>query len=86
MSILERREKALIDEWQTEMLVKALRLGTIKLYTTKLSERDLKNVYVEQVSSIEEAIMASVRAQGDNKIAVVPEGPVVIPFFSGDQV
>jgi nickel-dependent lactate racemase len=86
MSILERREKALIDEWQTEMLVKALRLGSIKLYTTKLSEKDLKDVYVEQVSSIEEAIMANVRAQGDNKIAVVPEGPYVIPFFGGAQV
>ena len=68
------------------MLVRALRLGSIKLYTTKLSEKDLKDVYVEQVSSIEEAIVASVRAQGDNKIAVVPEGPYVIPFFGGDQV
>jgi nickel-dependent lactate racemase len=85
MSILEGRKKALIDEWQTEMLIKALRVGNIQLYTSCLSEEDLKEIYVEPVSSIEEAVKASVRAQGDKDIAVVPEGPYVIPLFGGDQ-
>ncbi|MFH1488147.1 MAG: nickel-dependent lactate racemase [Pseudomonadota bacterium] len=84
MSILDGRKKALIDEWQTEMLIKALRVGNIRLYTTGLSEEDLKDSYVEPVSSIEEAVKASVRAQGDKDIAVVPEGPYVIPLFSGN--
>ena len=79
MSVLTGRDKAHIDEWQTEMLVKALRVGNIKLYTTGLAEEDLKDVYVESVSSIEEAVMASVKAHGDPDIAVVPEGPYVIP-------
>jgi len=81
MSILETREKALIDEWQTEMLVKALRKGTVQLYTTGLSREDMKDIYVESVSSIEEAILASVESHGDRDIAVVPEGPYVIPVF-----
>lgn len=79
MSILESREKTHIDEWQTEMLVKALRVGNIKLYTTRLAGDCLKDVFVEPVSSIEEAVAASVRAHGDPEIAVVPEGPYVIP-------
>ena len=79
MSVLTGRDKAHIDEWQTEMLVKALRVGNIKLYTTGLAEEDLKDVYVESVSSIEEAVMASVKAHGDPEIAVVTEGPYVIP-------
>jgi len=79
MSVLTGRDKAHIDEWQTEMLVKALRVGNIKLYTTGLAEEDLKDVYVESVSSIEEAVMASVKAHGDPDIGVVPEGPYVIP-------
>ena len=83
MSILEGRDKALIDEWQTEMLVKALRVGNVQLYTTKLNKEDLKDVYVEPVSSVEEAIMASVKAHGDREIAVVPEGPYVIPLYDG---
>jgi len=79
MSILMGRDKAIIDEWQTEMLVKALRAGTIRLHTTGLGEEDLKDVFVEPVSSIEEAVMASVKAHGDPDVAVVPEGPYVIP-------
>ena len=81
MSILETRDKALVDEWQTEMLVKALRVGTIQLYTTGLGKEDLKDIYVEHVASLDEAVKASVKAHGDKDIAVVPEGPYVIPLF-----
>ncbi|MGA6993847.1 MAG: nickel-dependent lactate racemase [Candidatus Deferrimicrobiaceae bacterium] len=79
MSVLTGRDKAHIDEWQTEMLVKALRVGTIRLHTTGLGKEDLKHVFVDPVSSIEEAVMASVKAHGDPDVAVVPEGPYVIP-------
>ena len=79
MSVLTRRDKAHIDEWQTEMLVNALRVGNIKLYTTGLAEEDLKDVFVDSVSSIEEAVMGSVKVHGDPDVAVVPEGPYVIP-------
>ncbi len=82
MTILEGRDKALVDEWQTEMLLKALRVGTIQLFTTKLSKEDLEDVYVESVFSVEEAIMTSVKAHGDKEIAIVPEGPYVIPLFN----
>jgi nickel-dependent lactate racemase len=81
MSILEGRNKARIDEWQTEMLVKALRVGTIQLYTTGLNHEDLKYVHVEPITSIEEAVNASVALHGDRGVAVVPEGPYVIPLF-----
>ncbi len=79
LALLESRDKAHIDEWQTEMLVKALRVGTVQLYTTGLSEEDLVNVAVQRASSVEEAVLASVRAHDDPDVAVVPEGPYVIP-------
>ena len=44
-----------------------------------LAEEDLKDVFVGSVSSIEEAVMGSVKAHGDPDVAVVPEGPYVIP-------
>ena len=84
MSILKGRDKALIDEWQTEMLVKALRVGTVQLYTAGLSKEELKDVFVKPVPSVEEAIAASVEAHGEKEIAVVPEGPYVIPLFDGN--
>ncbi len=79
MSVLTGRDKAHIDEWQTEMLVKALRVGNIKLYTTGLGKESLRDVYVEPVSSLEEAVVESVKAHEDPDIAVVPEGPYIIP-------
>jgi len=81
VSVLEARGKARIDEWQTEMLVKALRAGSVKLFTTGLGEADLPDVCVDPVRSIEEAVAASIRNHGDPNVAVVPEGPYVIPRF-----
>ena len=62
---------------------KALRVGKIQLYTTGLSRDDLKDIYVEPVFSLEEAIEAGVKAHGEEEIAVNPEGPYVIPLFDG---
>jgi lactate racemase len=83
MKMLEGRDKALIDEWETEMLLKPLRVGNIQLYSTGLSESDWKHVYVEKISSVEEAVAAGVQAHGEADVAVVPEGPYVIPLFGG---
>lgn len=82
LSVLESRDKALIDEWQTEMLLKVLRVGTVKLYTTGLGKEALKEVFVDPVPSVEAAVAESVKAHGDPDIAVVPEGPYVIPLSS----
>ena len=81
MAALKTREKAHIDEWQTEMLLKALRVANIQLFTTGLSRNDLKEIFVQPVASLKEAVSASVKAQGDREIAVVPEGPYVIPLI-----
>ena len=46
------------------MLIKALRVGNIRLYTTGLSEEDLKDIYVEPVSSVEEAVRQAFGPRG----------------------
>jgi hypothetical protein len=38
-------------------------------------------VCVDLVSSLEDAVVASVKAHKDLDVAVVPEGPYVIPHF-----
>jgi nickel-dependent lactate racemase len=86
MSLLETRDKALIDEWEAEMLLKPFRVGHIQLYSTGLSESERDLVFVEMVPSVDEAVAASVRAHGDRSIAVVPEGPYVIPLYGGDNL
>jgi nickel-dependent lactate racemase len=81
MEILYGRNEALIDEWQTEMLLKPLRQGSIKLFTTNLSDKDLERTFVQQVVSVEEAIRESIVRQNSVEIAVIPEGPYVVPRF-----
>ena len=82
MSIVEGRDKALIDEWETEMLLKPLRTGEILLYSPALGARSGKDAFVPLVRSIEQAVAESVRKNGDTEVAVVPEGPYVIPLCS----
>lgn len=81
MEVLNERSQAVIDEWQTEMLLKPLRQGSVQLYTRNLTQEQLKQTYVGGVTSLEEAIIASTKAHKSNDIAVIPEGPYVIPHY-----
>jgi nickel-dependent lactate racemase len=81
MAELIARNHARIDEWQTQMLVKALRMGKVQLYTAGLRPSDLADIFVDPVASIENAVMESAKAHQDNHVAVVPEGPYVIPVY-----
>jgi hypothetical protein len=63
------------------MLVKPLRQGSIQLYTTNLSEQDLQKTGVAWIASLSEAIAASTSRHNDPDIAVIPEGPYVVPRF-----
>ena len=83
MQTLLGREKALIDEWQTEMLLKPLRHGTVKLYTENLTPEDLQKTCVEFVPSLAESIIEEVKKSGDQEIGLIPEGPYVVPRYKG---
>jgi nickel-dependent lactate racemase len=68
-----------VDEWQTQMQTKPMRLARIQLYAPGLSAEDAALTGVEVISSVADAVLASVRESGDRAVAVVPEGPYVVP-------
>ena len=68
-----------VDEWQTQMQVKPMKLARVHLYTRGLGPEDRALTGVHLVDSVEEAVAASVRASGDRAVAVIPEGPYVLP-------
>ena len=70
-----------IDEWQTEMQLKPMRIGQIQLYTTGLSPEDLRISGVEPVESVESAIADSIARHGDTAVAIIPEGPYNVPRY-----
>ncbi len=75
-------EKSLadVDEWQTEMQLKPMRIGRIKLFAPKLGADPSAMTGVEPVENLTAAIRESVERHKDRDIAIIPEGPYVVPF------
>ena len=70
-----------VDEWQTQMQLKPMRRARIHLYAPALAPADRALTGVNVVESVEAAVLASVRASGDRHVAVIPEGPYVVPVL-----
>ena len=70
-----------IDEWQTEMQLKPMRLGRVQLYTDGLPREDHPLTGVEVISDLDLAIRNAVAAGGEGTAAFIPEGPYVIPKY-----
>jgi lactate racemase len=68
-----------IDEWQTEMQLKSMRAARVQLYTTGLEGADRAVTGVEMIDSIETALAQALARANDPEIAVIPEGPYVVP-------
>lgn len=81
LDVVEAKALADIDEWQTEMLLKPLRVGNVQLYATGLSPDDLRITGVETVASVDQAIADSIARHGDPAVAFIPEGPYVVPTY-----
>ena len=80
-SLLEKRF-ADIDEWESEMQTKAQRVARVRM-KCGLNHRDRELTGVELIDSVEEAVRESVEITGDGAVAVIPEGPYVVPRCRG---
>lgn len=78
-SLLEKRF-ADIDEWESEMQTKAQRVARVRMMS-RLNDRDRQLTGVELIDSVEEAVRESVDVTGDHAVAVIPEGPYVVPRY-----
>lgn len=79
LATLTAKSLAEIDEWQTEMQLKATRLGRVELYTTGLDAAEQRDTAVIMTTNIEAAIAASIARHDDPHVAVIPEGPYLVP-------
>ncbi len=78
---LKEKTHAAVDEWQTEMQLKPMRAGTVHLYAPGLSAEERGLTGVTMTDSLEATIRDCVEASGEARVAVVPEGPYVVPFY-----
>jgi len=77
---LQAKRLADVDEWQTEMQLKPMRLGRVQLFTRGLNEADRRITGVELAESVEQAVEDCMSRSGDDAVAVIPEGPYVVPL------
>jgi hypothetical protein len=55
--------------------------GRIQLYSTGLDAAGHDLTGVERIRSVRDAVLDSVAASGEREIAVIPEGPYVVPVY-----
>jgi nickel-dependent lactate racemase len=78
---ISQKRFADIDEWQTEMQLKPMRISSIQLYSDGLAEPERALTGVQMIGSVSAAVEASVARSGDRRVAVIPEGPYVVPVY-----
>ena len=71
-----------VDEWQTEMQLKSTRVGRVKLFTTGLDAEEVSLTCVDAIASVEHALADALAGSGDGSLAVIPEGPYVVPVVA----
>src|SRR5271155_607167 len=81
LATLTAKSMADVDEWQTEMQLKPMRVGRISLYTSGLSDEERALTGVETVANLDETIACAIARAGDSGVAVIPEGPYVVPYY-----
>ncbi|WP_203567214.1 nickel-dependent lactate racemase family protein [Aestuariimicrobium ganziense] len=68
-----------IDEWQTQMLAQAMLRARIQLFGARIAPDQQQLACVEVIDDLAVAIAASIERSGDPAVAVIPEGPYVVP-------
>jgi lactate racemase len=76
-----RKRHADIDEWQTQMQLKPMRVGGVHLYSTGLCGPDRALTGVTMVDSVANAVARCVESAGEPLVAIIPEGPYVVPVY-----
>tara|TARA_B100000131_G_scaffold104344_1_gene101404 strand:+ start:15615 stop:16898 length:1284 start_codon:yes stop_codon:yes gene_type:complete len=73
------KKHAEIDEWQTEMEIKSLTKGNIYLFSDGLTKAEEQLTGVNIIYNVENKINESINNHNNSNIAIIPEGPYVIP-------
>ena len=75
-----------VDQWMIVELLKATKNREVLLVTDGLTQASLGNLPITVAGSVEEALFSALRRWGPNTaIAVLPEGPYVLPVLAGKR-
>ena len=81
LSEIRTRQHARIDEWQTEMQLRPMRRGRIRLFSRGLDRSDHALTGIDVIDDLDVFLNAVRESVGsEQRLAVIPEGPYVMPF------
>ena len=80
LDTLTAKSLADIDEWQTEMQLKPMRAGRIVLVSPDMGPADRAVTGVDWAPDLPTALDEALAGEPERAIAVIPEGPYVVPF------
>jgi nickel-dependent lactate racemase len=84
MGFLERIQQMPLadsDAWQTQMLLRTLAVGNVLLFSEGLCGADRELTCVSMIENIERALEEILSDSADKELAIIPEGPYVIPVY-----
>jgi len=77
------RDYFVMDQWQLEELAKVARKARVTIVSDGLPPETLDELFVDSAPTVEEAVAQSLAEYGpDATIAVIPNGPYVLPVVS----
>ena len=79
---ISQKPKADIDEWETQMQANALESFEFCLVSDGLAGEDRELAAVHMATTIEEGVNYALERAKSTNVAVIPEGPYVVPQFA----
>ncbi|MDP6778398.1 MAG: nickel-dependent lactate racemase [Candidatus Latescibacteria bacterium] len=77
-------ESPILDQWQAQVLARILQRADVAVYS-QLDDPEIRACKLDAVPDLEAAVRARIDAIGrGNRVAVLPDGPLTIPFIKGD--
>ena len=83
LEAIRARTETVPDQWQVQILARLLVKARVGVYTTGLTDADLRTAHLYAVGDIAAAVDEELAAVGpDARVCVLPEGPLTIPYVA----
>ncbi|MSU65848.1 MAG: nickel-dependent lactate racemase [Opitutus sp.] len=80
LDTINRAPVPILDQWQVQLFALILQRARVGLYS-RLAPDEVRRAHLEPVADVAARIAEEIRRLGDVPIAVLPEGPMTIPYL-----
>lgn len=80
---LRAKPRADIDEWESQMQIRAQEQADVSLFSDGLNDSDRQLTVVSCINDPNAWLAEKIQSKPESQVAVIPEGPYVVPTFAG---